>query len=214
LKTQASYFDLPYEIEGAVLAGGTSSRMGADKAWLKLGNRSLIENIVGLLEPLFGRLRIIANEPERFGSLHIPVQRDLYPGSGPLGGIHAALSTTHSEAVFIAACDFPFLNPEFIGSLVKRLEDHDCVVPRIGGRAVPVCAAYSARCLPAVEKQIDRGSLKTVGFLNEVDTRWVTDQELKRLDPEGLALTNLNTPEDYEKAKVLVEDRPSILPYY
>jgi molybdopterin-guanine dinucleotide biosynthesis protein A len=185
--------------------------MGADKAWLELGNHSLIENIVGLLQPLFGRLRIIANEPERFGSLHLPVQPDLYPGSGPLGGIQAALSTARSDVVFVAACDFPFLNADFIGSLVKRLEDHDCVVPRLGGRAVPVCAVYSVRCLPAVDRQIERGHLKTIGFLDEVDTRWVEDQELGHLDPEGFALTNLNTPEDYEKAKAIVEERPSIL---
>jgi molybdopterin-guanine dinucleotide biosynthesis protein A len=95
---------------------------------------------------------------------------------------------------------------------VKLLEDNDGVVPRSGGQAFPVCAVYSVRCLPAVESHIDRGLLKTVGFLDEVDIRWVTEQELRRLDPQGLALTNLNTPEDYQKAKVLVEARPSILP--
>jgi molybdopterin-guanine dinucleotide biosynthesis protein A len=186
--------------------------MGGDKAWLKLGGRSIIEIIAGVLGPLFGRLRVIANESKRFESLAIPVQPDLRPGQGPLGGIHAALSTARSEAVFIIACDFPFLNAGFIKGLVRRFEGYDAVVPRSGGRPFPVCAVYSVRCLPVIDRRIDRCLLKTDGILNEINTRWVTGDELEHLDPEGVALTNLNTPEDYEKAKALVEVRPSILP--
>jgi molybdopterin-guanine dinucleotide biosynthesis protein A len=212
LNRDVSHFEVPFAIEAAVLAGGTSSRMGGDKAWLKLGNRSLIENIVELLATLFRRVRIVANDPKRFESLEVPVQPDLYPGNGPLGGIHAALSTATSDAVLIVACDTPFLNTDFIGALVKLLDSHDAVVPLSEGRAFPVCAVYSVRCLAAVESQIRRGQLKTVKFLDQVDTRWITEMEIGHLDPGGFALTNLNTPEDYEKAKALVAARPGILP--
>lgn len=211
MNRDVSYFDVPFDIEAAVLAGGTSSRMGWDKAWLTLGNRSIIENIVGLLESLFGRVRIVANEPERFESLKVPVQPDLYPGSGPLGGIHAALATARSDAVVIVACDFPFVNADFIRGLVELLDGHDAVVPISDGQDVPVCAVYSVRCLPVIENKISRGHLKTVEFLDEIATRRVAETELRRLDPAGFALTNLNTPEDYEKAKALVEARPHIL---
>jgi molybdopterin-guanine dinucleotide biosynthesis protein A len=186
--------------------------MGMDKAWLKLGSRSIIENIVGVLTPLFERLRIISDESERFRSLDIPVQRDLVSSSGPLGGIHAALSTALADAVFVTACDFPFLNADFVQGLLKLLGNHDAVVPHREGRAVPVCGVYSLRCLPAVEKDLKEGRLKTVSFSSNVDTRWVEGYELDALDPEGLALMNLNTQEDYARAKALVEARPSILP--
>jgi molybdopterin-guanine dinucleotide biosynthesis protein A len=193
--------------EAAILAGGASCRMGQDKSWLKLGDQSLIEIVLRRLKALFPRVRIIANEDEKFAALNVPVQSDIRPGSGPLGGIHSALATAQRDTVFIAGCDFPFLNSSLIKGLSELLGNYDVVLPRYQDRPVAVCAFYSVRCLPAIEASLDRGAFKIVSFFEDIDVRWVEGEELTKLDPNGLALTNVNTPQDYLKAKEIIEQK-------
>jgi len=196
-------------IEAAILAGGASRRMGTDKAWLRLRGPTgptLIEALVALLEPDYGPVRILAGESsvEPYATLGVVVQSDLRPHSGPLGGIHSALSLAERDVVLVVPCDLPFLTREFLEGLSVLLSGHDAVVPRPDGVPVPVCAFYSSRCLSAVETRLDRGYLKAADFLEDLAVRWVEGQELARLDPEGTALFNLNTPEDMERARRMV----------
>jgi molybdopterin-guanine dinucleotide biosynthesis protein A len=179
--------------------------MGRDKAWLEIGSESMIVRLIRLLGSQFASVRIVANDTDKFESLGIPVHTDLRPGSGPLGGIHTALSKTHQETAFVIGCDYPFINSSFIKGLSGLLSSHDALVPRQNHVPVPVCAFYSKRCLGAVEASLDKGILVATRFLTEVDVRWVEDEELSSLDPTGLALTNLNTPDDYRKALAIFE---------
>ncbi len=191
---------LPFPAEGVILAGGASRRMGRDKAWLRIEGHTLIGKLISTMEPLFHSMRIITNTPEQFFHLSPSIQTDLRPGSGPLGGIHTSLADTSRDVVFVTPCDFPFLNRAFICLMAGLLEEHDAVVPWNKGYPVPVCAFYSVRCLPAVEASLNQGELRPMAFLDKIDVRWVNDDEWKHLDPNGLCLTNLNTPEDYRKA--------------
>lgn len=196
-------------IEAAILTGGASRRMGTDKAWLRLGEPTgptLIEALLALLEPDYEPVRILAGESrvEPYVTLGVPVQPDLRPHSGPLGGIHTALSRAERDVVLVVACDLPFLTRDFLNGLLVLLSGYDAVVPRPGGVPVPVCAFYSKRCLPAIETRLDRGDLKAADFLDDLAVRWVEGHELARLDPKGTALFNLNTPEDMERARRMV----------
>jgi len=178
--------------------------MGRNKAWLELGNESTIARLVRILSGSFESVRIITNEMHGFESLEIPVLIDMKPDSGPLGGIHTALSTTKHQATFVVGCDYPFIDSTFIRGLASLVPGHDAVVPRQDRVPVPVCAFYSTRCLPAVETSLDREILEARTFLSRVDVRWVEGNELTKLDPSGMALFNLNTPEDYAKALTLL----------
>ncbi len=179
--------------------------MGRNKAWLEFGNESTIARLVRILSGPFESVRIITNEMGAFESLEIPVLIDMRPDSGPLGGIHTALSTTKHQATFVVGCDYPFINSHFVRGLAGLVPGHDAVVPRQDRTPIPVCAFYSTRCLPSVETSLDRGVLEARTFLSHVDVRWVEGHELKELDPAGAALFNLNTPEDYAKALTLLE---------
>ncbi len=195
-------------IEAAILTGGTSRRMGKDKAWLRLQEptgRTLIEAVVELLKPDYEPVRILAGQSPvtPYAALGVAVQPDRRPRSGPLGGIHTALTTADRDIVLVVACDLPFLTREFLGGLSNLLSEHDAVVPRPRGVPVPVCAFYTKRCLPALEARLDRGELKAADFLDDLAVRWVEGRELARLDPQGTALFNLNTPEDVERARSL-----------
>jgi molybdopterin-guanine dinucleotide biosynthesis protein A len=193
------------EVEAALLAGGASRRMGRDKTSLLLAGRSVIERMIEILAPLFSRLRIIAGDGSRFSALGVPVQPDLRPGCGALSGVHAALATASAEAVFVVACDLPLLHPALIRGLVSRLEGHDAVVPWSDKGPEPLCAVYRRRCHAAAEAALDGGELKMSDFLARLSVRRLQGEDLIRLDPDGLGLFNLNTPEDYQRARKILE---------
>ena len=189
-------------IEAAVLAGGASRRIGSDKAFLRLGNKTLIEKLLETLRAVnYDPIRLIGPKKPQAEQLGLPIQPDLHADSGPLGGIHAALATASRELVLVTGCDFPFLDPSLLSQLEDLLSGHDAVVPVWNGRPIPVCAFYSVRCLPAIEARLAQGSLKAANFLADVSVRWVEEEELRSLDPRGLSFFNLNTPEDYRLAQ-------------
>jgi molybdopterin-guanine dinucleotide biosynthesis protein A len=176
--------------------------MGSDKAFLRLGSKMVIEKLIETLRAAnYAPLRIIGPPRPETEQLGLSIQPDLRSDSGPLGGIHAALATATHEFVLVTACDFPFLDRVLLSRLAGLLPGHDAVVPVWQDRPVPVCAFYSVRCLGAVEARLERGSLKAADFLDDVSVRWVKGVELQSLDPRGLSLFNLNTPEDYRIAQ-------------
>ena len=191
-------------IEGAILAGGRSSRMGRDKSALVLGGVSVLERIGSSMAPLVTRIRVIGNRVTE--SAGYVVQPDLRPGLGPLSGIHAALATTESSSVLVVACDLPFVTTELLAGLIELLEDGtEAVVPRVSGRAVPVCALYRRACLERLHARLDRGELKAHQFVASLATTYVDDDMLERLDPRGICLKNINTPEDLERAQEIAD---------
>lgn len=190
------------DIEGAILAGGQSVRMGRDKSTLVLGGVSVLERVGGAVAPLVGRLRVIGDrltDPKGY-----PVQPDLRPGLGPLSGIHAALTTAESSTVLVVACDLPFVTSKFLGGLIALLEQGtDAVMPRVSGRAVPVCALYRRACLEPLRACLDRGELKAQHFVAILATTYADEDVLEHLDPQGICLKNINTPEDFEQAQAI-----------
>ena len=190
------------DIEGAILAGGQSVRMGRDKSTLVLGGVSVLERVGGAVAPLVGRLRVIGDrltDPKGY-----PVQPDLRPGLGPLSGIHAALATAESSTVLVVACDLPFITSKFLGGLIALLEQGtDAVMPRVSGRAVPVCALYRRACLEPLRACLDRGELKAQHFVAILATTYADEDVLEHLDPQGICLKNINTPEDFEQAQAI-----------
>src|SRR5262245_48376729 len=113
-------------IMGFIQAGGRSSRMNLDKAWLEVEGVPMIERVVAAARPVAGRLGIIVNaaNPQitKYGKLaesrDAKLIFDLHEHRGPLGGIHTAL--THcgaNESALILACDLPFITSEFLSFL-------------------------------------------------------------------------------------------------
>lgn len=149
---------------GIVLAGGKSSRMGANKAFIEFGGKRLIETTVDCLKALFPEVLIIANDPPLYAYLGVKVASDLIPDSGSLGGIYTGLSTASHPACFFVACDMPFLNAELIKLLVREAEGWDAVVPRVRGELQPLHAVYAKSCLPLMKESIDASVLKIARF--------------------------------------------------
>src|SRR6476660_7550396 len=125
-----------------VLAGGKSTRMGTDKAFLELSGRSLLTNALELAQSVATEVRIVG-DPARFSAFGAVVQ-DVYPNRGPLGGIHAALAASDAELNLIIAADLPLLDVRLLKLLIDIAGNCDALVtvPRVAGNYEPLCAVY------------------------------------------------------------------------
>jgi molybdopterin-guanine dinucleotide biosynthesis protein A len=172
-------------MSGVILAGGTSTRMGRNKAVLELGGRRLIDRLVEGLQQIFPEVIIVP---------------DLIPNKGALGGIYTAAAIANHPWAFVMACDMPFFSPGLIRYLATLTEDWDAVVPYTDDWE-PLYALYAKTCLPAMERQIHSDNLKVSLFFPSIRVRRVGREELGPHDPEGLSLFNVNTPQEFVQAE-------------
>jgi molybdopterin-guanine dinucleotide biosynthesis protein A len=190
------------EIEGFILAGGLSSRMGEDKSHLRLGGRTFVEIAAGALGAVAERVCVVGS---RAGvEVHgLPVVRDLHEGIGAMGGLHAALTACGARWAAVVSCDLPFVNGGLLARLASlRVDGSEAVAPlQDDGRPQPLCALYLAEpCRAAAEELILAGELRPRVLLGRVRTRWVAHEELTDLEGSRLFFRNVNTPADYDEA--------------
>ncbi len=169
---------------------------GAPKGLLRVEGEPIAARSVALFLRLFGKAIVVANDPAPYASLGVPVVRDLLPGRGAPGGLHAALSAATTPWVFAAGCDMPFLEERGIAFLAARRAGTDAVLVRAGGRLEPLHAFWSRACLPTLERLLAAGEPSLRELAGAVGARVVEEAEWRSVDPTGRSLENANTPED------------------
>jgi molybdopterin-guanine dinucleotide biosynthesis protein A len=191
------------EIEGFILVGGASSRMGADKALLDLGGQNFVERIHAALASITPRATLVGTNRVDAKWPRLPAVPDVYIKWGALGGLHAALAACHAEWAMVVACDLPFVTGELFVRLVSLRENFDAVVPvQPDGRWQPLCALYRASvCRERARELIASDERRPRALLNQINTRPVAFKELGDLQGANLFFTNVNTPEDYADAR-------------
>ena len=184
-----------------ILAGGKSSRMGSDKAFLELGGRTLLARTLDLAASIGSPVKIVG-EPTKFAHFGSVVQ-DIYQERGPLGGIQAALVSTTTELNLMLAVDQPFLRPEFLRYLISRARESSAVVtvPRALGGLQPLCAVYRKGFLERAERSLGAGKNKIDALFAGVETRVIDANELRNVGFGDEMFHNVNTPEDWERAQ-------------
>jgi molybdopterin-guanine dinucleotide biosynthesis protein A len=182
---------------GVILAGGRASRMGGrDKAFAAVNGEPIAVRTVRLFQSLFPQVIVSTNRPDRFRMLDVETVADLYPGCGPLAGIHAAMLASRHPRIFVVACDMPGLDAGVIRFLLEREGDVDAVVPQWEDDIEPLHALYAVRCLPTVERCLTGGRHALREFLPLVRVDWVSEDELRGVRGIAQSLTNVNTPEE------------------
>lgn len=189
---------------GIILAGGKNSRMGAEKALLKVGPSLIIERIAGVLRQLAQEIIIVTQEPEKYMQYGDRAVRDIIPGCGPLGGIYTGLLYAGYPRALVLACDTPFVSVHVGRLLIARAPGYQAVVPCYGGYLQPLCALYHRSCFQVIEHRLAAGLYKTSQLYDNIKTRVLTEEEMAVVEPL-LARTffNVNTPADLEKAHLL-----------
>ena len=175
--------------------------MGADKAWLELGGRAMIEHVIAALVPVTTSVAIIANSPE-YSQLGFPVLADLQAGIGPLEAIRTALASADTSRILLVGCDLPFVTSDLFRLLLSISGNHQAVVPiGVDGKLEPLCAVYCRESLPVVTELIGQGKRKISLLFDRFQTRFVAFDELSHLAGSELFFENVNTPQDYRRAR-------------
>jgi molybdopterin-guanine dinucleotide biosynthesis protein A len=184
-----------------ILAGGQSSRMGADKAFLELAGKPLILRAVDLSREVSADVKILG-EPEKFVA-YGPVIEDIYRDRGPLGGIHAALTNSQSDCNLMLAVDLPFVPARFLEHLLARAESSQATVtvPSLGGYFQPLCSVYRKEFVTAAERALTQNRNKIDPLFQEVSLCIVSEEEMHTNGFDSSIFRNLNTPEDWHQAK-------------
>jgi molybdopterin-guanine dinucleotide biosynthesis protein A len=192
----------------AVLAGGASSRMGQDKAFVEVAGRPLIERQVELLREIFSTVVICANDEPRFarlGALVLPDEGG--PGRGPLGALAAAVRASPTLHIFCCAVDMPFLSEPLIRYMALLAPGHDVVLPRgdlLEGKKSalePLHAIYRKTCLAPFRAKLAADERKLDRALEGLRVRVVEPGEVAVLDAERRSFRNVNTPEELDRAR-------------
>jgi molybdopterin-guanine dinucleotide biosynthesis protein A len=185
---------------GVILAGGRSTRMGTNKALLEFGGLRLIERVLRTIRPMFPEVRIVANDPDTYAYLDVPIWPDCIPEKGALGGLYTAVFHSTFAQTFCIACDMPFPNRAVIAYLRDQASGYDVVVPRTSDGYHPLHAIYSKSCLSHMEAMIHADRLKIDRLFPLVRLRTVEEEELLPMDPSLRCFVNVNTREELEAA--------------
>ena len=184
-----------------ILAGGKSSRMGRDKAFLQLRDETLLAHALKLAGAVTEEVRIVgdATKFSPFGR----VVEDVYRNRGPLGGIHAALSASSTDLNLMLAVDLPFVDADFLQYLLSRARESTAIVtlPRAAGGLQPLCAVYRRPFAEIAEEALRNGRNKIDSLFAKAGTCVIEDDELVRAGFSSEMFHNLNTPDDLKKAQ-------------
>jgi molybdenum cofactor guanylyltransferase len=190
------------DLTAFILAGGKSSRMGEDKAFLRLEDETLLSRALNLARSLTPNVRIVG-ETAKFAKFG-PVVEDVYPERGPLGGIHAALVSTKTALNLMLAVDTPFIESNFLEFLISEARRSGAIVtvPRSGGHIHSLCAVYRKEFAPVAEQSLILGQNRIDALFSGVKTRVIEEPELRQFGFSSEMFRNINTPDEWEEAQI------------
>ncbi len=190
------------EVYAFVLAGGKSSRMGTDKAFVVLDGRTLLARMLEVARALTSNVRVVGN-PGKFAAF-APVIEDLFPGCGPLGGIHAALRSSPTDLNVILAVDVPFVSLALLQFLLTRAQNVPTSVvtlARANGGLQPLCGVYRRSFADVAEKALRDGRYKIDALFEWTRAQFIGEDELEVAGFSPRMFRNLNTPEELAAAQ-------------
>jgi molybdopterin-guanine dinucleotide biosynthesis protein A len=190
-----------------ILAGGKSTRLGRDKASEPLLGVPMVQRVINRFNGLVDEYVVVRARGQVLPPIEAPnltVVEDLYPETGPLGGMYTGLRAARAEHGVVVACDMPLLQPRLIEELLRLAPGHDLVVPVSEEFPQPLCAVYSKACLEPIKRQLDAGSYKITVFFGNLEPLYMRPDDWRPFDPDGLSFQNLNREEDLKRAEELL----------
>ena len=198
---------------GIILAGGSSSRMGQNKALLPLpGNPSVtfVEHLASLLVACCVETLIVARDQAHASIYAFPGVRVTYddtPGIGPLMGLYSGLSAMNTERALVVAVDLPFVQPALLSFLLSQpLTADTLLVPLVHDVPQVMLALYPRSVVLLVKEQLQRGRRDLRCLLEVAPVQFVEEAQLREVDPQLRSFVNINTPEELRE---MMQARPS-----
>ena len=190
------------DLTAFILAGGKSTRMSVDKAFVDYEGRTLLARALDLARSITPEVHIVGS-PEKFAPF-APVVEDVFRDCGPLGGIHAALRSSLTELNVMLAVDTPAVSWTFLQYLISQARgtpEAVAVVPRDGDGWQPLCAIYRREFAGAAENALRAGRNRIDWLFDSVRTRAIEPEELEGAGFSRAIFRNLNTPEELQAEK-------------
>jgi molybdopterin-guanine dinucleotide biosynthesis protein A len=190
------------DVTAFILAGGKSTRMGVDKAFVDYEGRTLLARALDLARSVTPDARIVGSQ-EKFAPF-APVVEDVFRDCGPLGGIHAALRASLAELNLMLAVDTPFVSGAFLQYLITQARgapEAAVVVPRVDGGWQPLCAIYRREFAGAAENALRAGRNRIDLLFDLVKSKVLEEKELEGAGFPHAIFRNLNTLEELETEK-------------
>ena len=187
-----------------ILAGGKSTRLGRNKVFEIIGQKSLLERAVSCLSSFKSEIIVVkakdSSLPELTGYPELRIVTDVYPGKGSLGGIYTGLVASKAFYNMVVACDMPFLNLDLLRYMIDLAREYDVVIPKVDDEILePLHAIYSGNCIPPLEFLIKQNRLSILELFPMVKVRNVANSEINQFDPQHLSFFNINTEADLQK---------------
>ena len=155
-------------LDGVVLAGGASRRMGRDKARLRLGGQRLVDRAVERLATVADRV-VVAPGPRSLGCEHEVA--DVADVTGPLAGLLAGLRTTRAPVVVAVPVDAPHTSPRLLVRLATLCvaRDRAAAVAVADDRVQALHVAVQRTAVPAIESRVAAGEVSPRRLLGWLD---------------------------------------------
>ena len=188
------------DLSAFILAGGKSTRMGTDKAFVLLEGRTLLARMLDVARQLTRNVHIIG-DPTKFTPFASTIE-DIFPGCGPLGGIHAALRSSPTDLNVILAVDVPFVSLALLDYFISRAKSSnaDVTLARAAGGFQPLCAVYRRSFADAAEAALRAGHYKIDALFGPTATQVIEEAELEASGFSPRIFRNVNTPEELAEA--------------
>jgi len=184
-----------------ILAGGKSSRMGCDKAFVELDGQTLIARQIQLVRDVGATEVFISGRTgvdySRYGGR---VLEDRFQGAGPLAGIQSALEAVTSSLLLVLAVDLPCMSADFLRKLAGNCVENAGAVPRVNGNVEPLAAFYPKAVLPLATFLLGQNSFAVRNFTQLCEQAgFITLTDL----PESAAslFLNCNSPDELESVR-------------
>ena len=192
---------------GIILAGGRSSRMGRNKALLPLPSNAavtFVEHLAALLLAQCSEVLLVVQDTQQaslYKDAGLFIVTDENSNSGPLMGLYSGLRAMQATHAFVVAVDMPFVLPEMIAFLLSQPLDERLLVPVVNNVPQVLCAVYPRSLLLLLEERLRVGRRDPRSLLEVAPVHFLEEAQLRAIDPQLRAFTNVNTPEEYSYEK-------------
>jgi molybdopterin-guanine dinucleotide biosynthesis protein A len=189
------------ELTGFLLAGGRSGRMGRDKAFVSFQGRTLLDRALSTLRTVTPEI-VVVGPRDKFVAFGTVVE-DVFPGAGPLAGIHAALRSSQTDLNLMFAVDLPLVRADLLRYLIARAEHSAALVtvPRTADGWQPLCAVYRKAFADKAEPALTQGRNKVDALFTPDRLEIITEQELSTAGFSAGLFKNVNTPDDLGESR-------------
>lgn len=190
-----------------VLAGGRSTRMGTNKALVRVKGKEMLVWVVEGLKPLVKEIIVVAKDESTRSSYQqivpedVKILTDVVGLDGPLVGIYSAFLQTVSEYAYVHPIDSPVINKDVIEYLFQKADGYDASIVRWDdGSIEPVHAVYKVKSsLNGARWALDRGDSSAKALATKLENvNYVAAEDLRKFDDKLVSLRNVNTPQELD----------------